>query len=641
VSVIKICVSSDKQSYVPEHPLLFPIQTGVVLQNAYNANELHNKKGENISAHFTLLGELAAQYWAWKNIDADYYGLMQANKYFSFSATTYPVDSQGYISLGLIDNDALNMLGFDEKSMRNIIENNDIITNIPVHFDRLYRLPPKERNVLGQYARDSHNIRNDLELAFTLIRETYPDFAQDVTRYANDKTACLGNTYIMSKEFMFGYNEWLFAVLEKLETAYIALYTADHVVRSINSIAERLFGIYLAHLLRTKPKMRVKFLQICLFNSTVCPYPAPITKERNIAIAMCLSEEYAVFGAVLMHSIMEHANLQDYYDFIILENGIPPVSQKQLSDSLVHYPNVSIRYVGITSVLAAYHLPYILHLSSATYGRFLTIEYLKNYSKVLYLDSDIVLADDVAVLFRTELGGAYVGAVRDTGSAGWCCMANRKTLKYLQDTLQLKNPFDYFNGGVLLMNIDSLRADHSAKELLLMAERGKWQWMDQDVLNYVCNGKVFFLPQEWNVIAHAGSQVKNPPENYLPGWLKSEYLLAKEHPRLIHWAGHSTPCFHTDSEFSDYFWNIARRSSYYEQLLGKMVNDQIRRYIHSADLTRQRAILHQIHKMRTNIRHADIKKHIRILIDRCFSQSSACRRWLEKCFMFYKRHKRI
>ena len=43
---------------------------------------LHDDEGDNISNKNKTYCELTAQYWAWKNMEADYYGFFHYRRYF-------------------------------------------------------------------------------------------------------------------------------------------------------------------------------------------------------------------------------------------------------------------------------------------------------------------------------------------------------------------------------------------------------------------------------------------------------------------------------------------------------------------------------------------------------------------------------
>lgn len=70
---IKIFVACHKPSYVADNVYLYPIQVGAALAKT-RLDMLHDDEGENISGKNKSYCELTAQYWAWKNIEADYYG---------------------------------------------------------------------------------------------------------------------------------------------------------------------------------------------------------------------------------------------------------------------------------------------------------------------------------------------------------------------------------------------------------------------------------------------------------------------------------------------------------------------------------------------------------------------------------------
>ena len=94
---IRIFIACHKPTYVPENSLFYPVQVGAALTNkrfehmAYRDNE-----GEHISEKNPDYCELTAQYWAWKNIDCDYYGFFHYRRYLTFHRVC-PVTESGKI----------------------------------------------------------------------------------------------------------------------------------------------------------------------------------------------------------------------------------------------------------------------------------------------------------------------------------------------------------------------------------------------------------------------------------------------------------------------------------------------------------------------------------------------------------------
>ena len=73
---IKIFVSHriDLDSETIDNPLFVPVRCGAVYDKRENITMLGDDTGDNISNKRNFLGEFTVQYWAWKNIDTDYYG---------------------------------------------------------------------------------------------------------------------------------------------------------------------------------------------------------------------------------------------------------------------------------------------------------------------------------------------------------------------------------------------------------------------------------------------------------------------------------------------------------------------------------------------------------------------------------------
>jgi lipopolysaccharide biosynthesis glycosyltransferase len=98
-----------------------------------------------------------------------------------------------------------------------------------------------------------------------------------------------------------------------------------------------------------------------------------------------------------------------------------------------------------------------------------------NCGRALYLDTDIILRDDVAKLYSMDLGGNILGAVPDYNN------------KNFSEKLGLKQNFHYFNSGVLLIATRLWQSNRITEELIKINNSiGKdLGYVDQDAFNIV------------------------------------------------------------------------------------------------------------------------------------------------------------
>jgi hypothetical protein len=80
---VKIFVSYHKNCEIIKNEIIIPIQVGASLGNDY-LDMIRDNTGDNISIKNSLYSELTAQYWAWENVEADYYGFMHYRRHFIF-----------------------------------------------------------------------------------------------------------------------------------------------------------------------------------------------------------------------------------------------------------------------------------------------------------------------------------------------------------------------------------------------------------------------------------------------------------------------------------------------------------------------------------------------------------------------------
>lgn len=289
-----------------------------------------------------------------------------------------------------------------------------------------------------------------------------------------------------------------------------------------------------------------------------------------IPIVLAANQNYVLILHVCIQSIVQHAVSRKLYELYIFHTDIEPQSQK-LIQKLYTDVHIAIKFVNVKSYVSGYTLEAKQHITTETFYRFLILEILQDYPKVVYLDCDTIVCYDIAHLYDTEMGDNLVAAAKDPDFAGQCNKPDSEMLAYCQEVLGLENPFTYFQAGVLVLNVAQLNKTVSVTQLLQMADTGIYRFSDQDILNVVCKGKVTYLDMAWNVLFDCDHSRWRDVIQFAPKYIVESYQQAREEPFLIHYAGFLKPWMRLGEDFGYEFWVIARKTVFYEQLYGEML----------------------------------------------------------------------
>ena len=229
---IKLYVCCHQPLRVPEHPLLVPIQVGAALADTHFPGFLYDDTGDNISFKNRSYCELTAQYWAWKNAKADYYGFFHYRRYLypdTHTKKPYRIEREP-------TSECLNRMAYD--SFPELIQGYDLI------------LPKGENmytSVREHYADAPFHHRKDLELAEEIVRKLHPKYELALDDYLSGTICYFGNIYIMNRPMFEEYCAWLFPILGEFDRqADIAGYGPQE-LRVDGYLAERLLGVYVAY----------------------------------------------------------------------------------------------------------------------------------------------------------------------------------------------------------------------------------------------------------------------------------------------------------------------------------------------------------------------------------------------------------
>ena len=242
-----------------------------------------------------------------------------------------------------------------------------------------------------------------------------------------------------------------------------------------------------------------------------------------IIIAFACDEGYSKHVAVVMQSILANATMADRHEFHILtmnlsldaENRLVEIATRGKATVLVH--RVDARLLGGFPTAS---------LPLEAYLRLLLPDLLPEYEKILYLDADIIVMDSLSKLWDFSIGHTAIAAAIDTIAI----LKGSSILEHFK-SLQLPDRHVYFNSGVLLLNLKSLR------EMQLLEVVKEWTqkyshlmtYSDQDVLNIILAENVSYFDLRWNLQAPLIAPIRL-------GWKCSqEHENAVADPGIIHY----------------------------------------------------------------------------------------------------------
>lgn len=290
----------------------------------------------------------------------------------------------------------------------------------------------------------------------------------------------------------------------------------------------------------------------------------PAFDSNNIAIATSSSNLYAPYLSVLIQSIISFSSSKNNYDIIVLNKDISDVNKKLINEQVMKYSNFSVRFVDTNKYIENRTL-HTNGLAIETYFRFFLIDIMKNYDKVVYLDCDMIVNTDIKNIFYLDIGDNYLAAARDANLIT-CYYMNTKWTPYLDKIVKIKNPKNYFQAGLLLMNLKRFRKDYTLNECIDICSSYKWSLFDQDVLNMICQDAVYILNMNWNVMSGEEYRLEHIIKNAIDD-IKEEYLAAREEPYVIHYCGKKKPWDYAETDYANYFWKQARLTPFYEIIL--------------------------------------------------------------------------
>jgi lipopolysaccharide biosynthesis glycosyltransferase len=287
----------------------------------------------------------------------------------------------------------------------------------------------------------------------------------------------------------------------------------------------------------------------------------PAGSSRTIHIACCFDKQMEPPFLVLASSVKRY--LKGDRRVILHALHSDPILHNPAHFAELNSPTFEVRLQHIDNQFHGV-MDWPSHLTAATLVRLQLPSALKDIDRVVYLDCDLIVLRDIAALYDTHLSDFALAASLDFWLAGVPPFAPPGWIieqwhQFLAEVVGLVDCRAYFNAGVLVMNLDTIRNTGlipSAEEFLKQTNY-KTAFADQDALNHVINGAFVRLDPRWNVLGNRRKSELNNSDGEFA-------TVSHSDPWIIHYAGPYKPwsCEGQGTVFSDQrFWKEATESA--------------------------------------------------------------------------------
>ena len=221
---VKILVATHKEFQMPkDSDLYLPIHVG--REGKADLGYTGDNTGDNISHLNPYYCELTGLYWAWKNLDCDYLGLVHYRRYFTPKRQSY---SEG------IDMDNVIL---SKENVESLLKENPVLV-------------PKKRNYYIEtlYSHYAHTLdRSHLDIARDIIAKECPDYLGAFDQVMQQRSGYMFNMFIMKKELVDDYLTWLFPILDKMYEIIDLSTLTPFEARLFGRVSELLFNVWLTY----------------------------------------------------------------------------------------------------------------------------------------------------------------------------------------------------------------------------------------------------------------------------------------------------------------------------------------------------------------------------------------------------------
>ena len=267
-----------------------------------------------------------------------------------------------------------------------------------------------------------------------------------------------------------------------------------------------------------------------------------------IPVFLSTDNNYAAAAYIALYSLLcNYGGGEGIRVYVLTPDDFAAENQSMLRSLSGSFPFADVRIIPMGSSYASVKIN-TAYISTATMYRLLIPRLVKelgdaDIEKCIYLDSDLVVEEDISELFHIDMEDCCIAGVRERA------ISDKK-----MEELQIPSLDQYVNAGVLLMNLKEIEHCGLAKSLEDAGYRDDFRHNDQDAVNRVFYGKTKLLPLRFNAI----NQYLNDEAENVQAYGSAAIQEAKENPLIIHYLLKRKPWSYKRVPMEDAWWKYVK-----------------------------------------------------------------------------------
>lgn len=416
---VKILISCHKEVDYPKSSCFLPVHVGAEGKRSLPHMQPDNE-GENISDRNFTYCELSAQYWAWKNLDADYIGQCHYRRYFYFGDGSYPANDHAQIEIEMLSPYTRAQYQLDDENLvLKALEGADGViahtwdvskTNTPDG------MKDTVRDHMVGYGLVAHE---DFDRLIEITARLKPEYVDELKAYLNGSSYLGYNCFILKRELFDRLCSFEFPILQEFDATfdYGGLTTTRK--RICGYFGEVLYSVFINHL-KAEGGWNLVERPLLFFDAT----PAPLALDDaekdagsvDLHIVWKYNDPCAPRLAVAVDSLIDHLSTARRYRLTIIHGRYFQFGELKrflrtvpgnlvLDDATVPALSCAPVAEGLNETEFETLLPYLLAASDTCdgSGRMLWVD-----GMALFSDDPLALVAEVSPAHLKALDGLYL-----------------------------------------------------------------------------------------------------------------------------------------------------------------------------------------------------------------------------------------